>query len=574
MYSSQIERYGGTKDSPDYVYYNANIVNSNSNDLASGLTVTDPNVQFNESRDTYIIKNSSDYYFSIIRCSLDGPNLDLPLFIPDIQSGTGQTNPNLTSYGLAISYSQSWYTSTGLIVPFTITPITRFIIYQTETKNPVLAPPPRLPSNSNYFGLYVNSVDFVPGQIVSLAFNNYGSGVPPYYVCLQPNGPSTTVQAPGAGSAFWGYQSPTDGVGEDLDSRYYWVYTYQHWLDLVNKTIYDPSEASKAPSAVFNCCMGDTFSAFYQQWLISCPTTAFPYANLGDFVQVIIPPVFTRDNSSGLFSITVDSDAFGDRILPSVSVTTLPSSPSNNPVCRLFFNTNMYGLFSNLPNTYWNTLSPTVGPFPGQVAPVGYVNEISFDRLPVSKVVDYRLPPYGGTPPLGLVPIYAQKPYWVLQQEYISTDSLWSPVGSIVFTSTLMPIQTESAGPPIDLGAGNTNFSAPTVRSAFEPIITDIVVPLGDKGAQEYRSFIYYNPTAEFRLADFTADTEIRNIDIQVFWRSRLNNVLYPIQMFNQSSVNIKFMFKKIGAGSPTKGAPPHEARGGAIPLYGSTRPW
>ena len=231
----------------------------------------------------------------------------------------------------------------------------------------------------------------------------------------------------------------------------------------------------------------------------------------------------------------------------------------------------MFGLFSNFPNTYWNTLSTTVGPFPGIAAPVGYVNEIKFSDLPLTSAVDWRLAPYGGTPPLGLVPVFKQKPYWVLQQEYISTDSLWSPIGSIVFTSTLMPIQTEAGGPPLILGTGNTNFSAPTVRSAFEPIITDIVIPLSDKGAQDYRSFIYYNPVAEYRLSDFTADTEIRNIDIQVYWRSRLNNALYPIQMFNKSSVNIKFMFKKIGAGSP----PTDETqRGGSIPLHGSTRPW
>lgn len=574
MYSSQIERYGGTEDSPDYIYYNANIVNNNSSDIASGLTVVDPNVQFNESRDTYIIKHSSDYYFSIIRCSLDGPNLDLPLFIPDIQTGTGQTNPNLTSYSLAISYSQFWYDVFGTAVPFTITPAPRFVIYTPETQNPVLAPPPRLPSNANYVGLWTPTRNFVPNEIVALSFDTNGSGQPPYYKCLVANGPASSVQLPGPSSTFWTFQSPTAGVGQDLDSRYYWVYSYKHWVDLVNKTIYDPAEANKTAGSTFNCAMGDTFDAFFNQWQITLPTTAFPYSTLGDFVKVIIPPVFSRDNVTGLFSITADSDAFGNRIQPSVSITQTPSTPGSDPICRLFFNTNMYGLFSNFPNTYWNTLSSTVGPFPGRVAPEGYVNEIIFAGLPPTSAVDYRLAPFGGTPPLGLVPLYKQKPYWVLQQEYISTDSLWSPIGSIVFTSTLMPIQTEAGGPPLILGTGNTNFSAPTVRSAFEPIITDIVVPLSDKGAQDYRSFIYYNPTAEFRLSEFTADTEIRNIDVQVFWRSRLNNVLYPIQMFNKSSVNIKFMFKKIGAGSATKGAPPHETRGGAIPLYGSTRPW
>jgi hypothetical protein len=118
----------------------------------------------------------------------------------------------------------------------------------------------------------------------------------------------------------------------------------------------------------------------------------------------------------------------------------------------------------------------------------------------------------------------------------------------LVFTSTLLPIQNESGGPPNELGTGNLGFSSATVRSAFEPIITDIVLPLGDKGAIDYRGFIYYAPTAEYRLADFTANTEIRNIDIQIYWRNRLDNTLYPVPLYNQSNVSLKFMFRKKSA--------------------------
>jgi hypothetical protein len=57
---------------------------------------------------------------------------------------------------------------------------------------------------------------------------------------------------------------------------------------------------------------------------------------------------------------------------------------------------------------------------------------------------------------------------------------------------------------------------------------------------------IYYAPSAEYRMADFqNSKQDIRNIDIQVFWKNRLDNQLYPVSMFNLSSVSFKLMFRK-----------------------------
>jgi hypothetical protein len=57
---------------------------------------------------------------------------------------------------------------------------------------------------------------------------------------------------------------------------------------------------------------------------------------------------------------------------------------------------------------------------------------------------------------------------------------------------------------------------------------------------------IYYAPSAEYRMADFqNSKADIRSIDVQVWWRNRLDNNLYPLSMFNLSSVSIKLMFRK-----------------------------
>jgi len=108
---------GGTDTEPDYVYYNADIVNNTTDDQTStGDAIQDPNIVFNETRDYPIISDISKYNFSIVRFTMNGANLDLPLFIPNIRTGTGQVNVNLSTYGLAIPYQQTISTGSSVTV--------------------------------------------------------------------------------------------------------------------------------------------------------------------------------------------------------------------------------------------------------------------------------------------------------------------------------------------------------------------------------------------------------------------------------------------------------------------------
>jgi hypothetical protein len=271
------------------------------------------------------------------------------------------------------------------------------------------------------------------------------------------------------------------------------------------------------------------------------------------------------------FEIYMDSAGFGTRL--TAFTPTGYAAPlagfATHPQCRLFFNANMFGLFSNFNNTYYNlvgTGSPPLfvsGGAPVEV-PDGYVNEILSTNKAFQNISDFRLAPYTGVAPLGYNPVSLTgaaitpnmigRVYYIAQQDYSSTDSLWSPVSSIVFTSTLLPVKSEATGAPVVLGAGNLGFSQATVQSAFQPIITDISLDTSVGNADAYRRFIYYAPSAEYRLSDFSSSKQdIRNIDIQVFWKNRLDNQLYPINMFNLSSVSIKVMFKHKDAGA-TKG--------------------
>lgn len=493
MYRGSFQSSGGTFLDPDYVYYNASIINNSTTvtDATGQYVLRDPAVRFNETRDKEILQNAGEYYFSILRVQLNGTGRDLPLFIPTIQTGGGKADVNKTTYGMAFSYSQDISGSELVNGPgrVTVAPPVRFVIYKPETNNEALAPTPS----------------------------------------------ATQMAATGI---------------QDISTRYYWVYSYQNWLDSVNRTILNPADLDGGNGYPFTCCWGDT----YQALVTAEPEFGRLFPTLRSFNDYVNAPQITYAPDTNRFSVWGDSDGFGPRLTDFTVVTpTNPMDPflTSHPTARMFMNSNMFGLFANLPNQYWNSRFSVDNPFVntplanGAVVPEEYVNEITFSNKFYSNVVDYRIPPGAGVPPLGYVPIGAQKPYYVMEQEYPSSDSLWSPIESLVITSNLLSIAPEYTSPPVQLGTGNNVFSSPTVPSAFEPIISDLMVDSSLTGSGINRQFILFEPKAEYRLADFTTKgTAVRNIDIQILWRCRLNGTLYPLQMFNLASVSIKAMFK------------------------------
>lgn len=524
---------------PDYIYYNFDIINNRTSDLnQAGLAAPDPPIRFNETRDAPLVKDSSKYHFSIIRFTMNGANRDLPLFIPNIQ--TGQIDPDLTTYKVAIAYQQSWNLADGSTYSPTVIPLPSTVVYSTEWTNEVLAPKPQAPFNQ-----------------------------------------------------------------QDLTSRYYWVTTYNQALTWFNSALVGAHNTGVSSAATPANPSEGTYKQFQDKWAADNGSLAeFPYPTFTDFQNDVNTPQITFNNNKK-FSIWGDSDGFGQRIVPFTAVTNqrawngtstypanayvynggfwwqntsgapitggtspsgggvgwtslgagvppnfaAPATPATSPQLRLFFNTNMYGLFANFPVEYYNRTDLTgfnlPSPTTAFTAPAGYTFEVLFINKFFQNLVDYRLAPYAGTPPLGLVPVTNQAVYYVMEQDYQSIDSIWSPISSIVFTTTLLPVKTEATGQPLVLGESNIGNSTATTQNAFQPIITDIALDQQLDGADDYRQFIYYAPSAEYRMSDFTASKQdIRNIDIQVFWKNRLDSQLIPINMFNLSSVSLKMMFR------------------------------
>lgn len=235
-------------------------------------------------------------------------------------------------------------------------------------------------------------------------------------------------------------------------------------------------------------------------------------------------PQMKYNSSTKLFSMYYDAFGFGDNDRTSAGT-------ANDENFRMICNSNFYGLFDAFPHYYLG----------GDLAANNIDGQANWAYELVVRNesgVNIHRPISPTTTVLANTPAY-----YVMTQDYISTGTLWSPVASIVFVSNLIPVNNEATGAPITYGQSNI-ISPISSSSAFQPIITDIALALDT--ADGYNQFVSYVPTAEYRLSSMSnSPTEIKNIDVQIYWKNRLDGNLYPLRMFNQSSISVKIMLRK-----------------------------
>jgi hypothetical protein len=139
---------------------------------------------------------------------------------------------------------------------------------------------------------------------------------------------------------------------------------------------------------------------------------------------------------------------------------------------------------------------------------------------------------------------YVQNPnvvYNVIEviQEY-STISAWTPISSIVFTSNTLPIVSNQISKPtifVESGIlGNYGNN-----SNFQQVITDLVTD-----SCFYKPNIVYNPSAQYRLIDMTGNTPLTNIDVSVFWKTKLGQFV-PFKLGSGATATLKILFTKKG---------------------------
>jgi hypothetical protein len=411
--------------------------------------------------------------------------------------------------------------------------------------NPILAPLPRNLNNINFVGDWISTTTYSGQNIVFYSSTqNYYQNNPQYnssgVIIPNLNNAPTTI--------YWKTVSAELGNNQDVSTRYYWVYTYDHWLGNVQTAL---ENANYGLYAAWRKTPGASLATYTsyagRDGSGNLLTTAWTYWNA--------TPIISFNPTTNLFSIDVSQS-----YLPLAQRSQWkPTQSATQPLICLYFNTNMEGLFSNFNNQYWNQSNTSVAisnPNPFPLAPPitilnGVYNRWSNGSLTPtfpSGFANLLIPTIFSSGTNIITTTYLNGTTSTLirmTQNYLSNSTLWSPIDSIVFTTSLLPVLNEQQAPPNQFGTKNVGQSAGVSKSAFSPIVTDISLDLSNDPAG-YRKMIFYAPSAEYRMSEFqNAKTDIRSIDIQIFWRNRLDNNLYPLSMFNLSTVSIKMMFRK-----------------------------
>lgn len=132
--------------------------------------------------------------------------------------------------------------------------------------------------------------------------------------------------------------------------------------------------------------------------------------------------------------------------------------------------------------------------------------------------------------------------YVVLVQDFQSTSSLWSPVASIVIGTQFITVREEYSGTPITIGSGNLGSNAST--GSFQKVLLE--TPIEVLPQESWRGLLYYEQKVDKMSSLGMSKEDLKNLDIQVYWRNRLTNSLSPLTLYNGGSANIRLLFKRI----------------------------
>lgn len=125
---------------------------------------------------------------------------------------------------------------------------------------------------------------------------------------------------------------------------------------------------------------------------------------------------------------------------------------------------------------------------------------------------------------------------YAMNQEY-NTIANWYNFKSIVITSGSLPIRKEWLSTQV-INMGISTGSG----SNFFPIVTDFELAI--ETGNELKTYVHYNPTAQYRYIDLQGDTPITVIDLQIYWKDNYDN-LYPLLIGPHREASIKFLFEK-----------------------------
>ena len=294
---------------------------------------------------------------------------------------------------------------------------------------------------------------------------------------------------------------------QDIESDYYNIYTYQPFIDMINR-------------------------ALAEAWRLASLSSSDPIiVGLASYPESA--PYLWWDNQNNVATFCVIQRAFET---PS-PWEPLPILDFPIPI-KVWFNAPLYTLFSSF-ISYQNGFG-----MPENSQGRNY--QILFPDTWRPNPYRSVLPPWNAVPALiGIanppsLPLTAWEQLITITQEYPTTP-LWNPIQSITFTTSLLPIAPSLTSVPILFGKGSS-LSSRGNNSNISNVLTDLEVSLV-KGS-EYKPNLLYSPAGEYRLFDLNGNAPLNAIELSVFWKDTFGQ-LHPFKLGSGCNASLKLMFRR-----------------------------
>ena len=337
---------------------------------------------------------------------------------------------------------------------------------------------------------------------------------------------------------------------------FYYCHSYSNFIDVVNTAIREAYVAN-----------------FNRLWTNYVNTLSVSNAELikAEFINIVArcfsTPPYMEWNASLDPTLYLNNlfSAMGNYYNPTrsfsntASATTQASSSGVLPplFLSLAFNASLYSLFAGFPatETTINNEKFFIINVPKQVPVLVDNSIIPLRSLPLYPDYPFLYPYHDPATgifslpfPAGSTSTYSLQDYFIQLRQEISTIDAWCPISSIVFTSNQLPIIVSQFS---SFNTSGTAQNSATIGNRFALVITDIMT-----NQQGYRPNLIYNPSAEYRRIALTGNQGIRNIDINVFWRSKTGQLL-PFRLQSGGSATLKLLFEKKNRNPEKKIEPP-----------------
>ncbi len=260
--------------------------------------------------------------------------------------------------------------------------------------------------------------------------------------------------------------------------------------------IFEPQDLSSSPPTTVPTSYTDASNSYYYVFnylyvmkLIN-QTFASAYDGLYDTAQANgidlgtnQVPSMEIDLNTGLCSISFDGLSYGYE---------------ENGKINIFFNTNLYSLFST---------------FPFIIKGYNQSNGMNY-QLSISSDSNGKV------------------------TQEASTLGILNPVQSIVFTSTLIPVIPTNIASPQLISNGSI-ISLPNVNNNTSNVLTDFV-----SESLLFNPYLVYEP-AVYRYINLIQNKMISSVDLQIYWLSKTGQYI-PFTLSAEASCSIKMLFTRV----------------------------